>query len=62
MGKKIKIIKLHQEVHPGQYDLKYSNLEGTILYEGVDSYGELYWMGTWGGVSIFPRIDDYVFI
>lgn len=62
MYSKLKIIKLHPEVHPGQYDVKCSNLEGYILYEGVDEYGEVYWMGTWGGVSIFPRIDDFQFV
>ena len=50
IGKRVKIVHLNGE------DNRYDGKEGIV--ERVDSMGDLH--GTWGGLAIIPREDDFV--
>ena len=40
----------------------YAGKEGTITYIGTDPWGDNYLRGTWGGCSIYPRLDKFEII
>ena len=55
VGDKIRIINMDGEP-------QYAGREGVIKQIGVDPYGDEYWHGTWGGCSVYPKVDTVEFI
>ena len=50
VGDKIRIIHMNGEP---QYD----GVEGEVTHIGKDCDGQPYYRGTWGGCSVYPRLD-----
>lgn len=50
IGDRIRIIHLEGE------DDRYDGKEGVVEY--IDSVGQLH--GTWGGLAVIPRVDQYI--
>ena len=50
IGDKIRIIDMKNEP-------QYAGKEGVIKEVGKDCYGDLFYRGTWGGCSVYPRVD-----
>ena len=58
IGKKIRIISMDDP-----YDGKrYNGKEGIIELVMTDPYGEICYAGTWGGLNVYPNIDEIEFI
>lgn len=58
IGKKIRIINMDDP-----YAAKdYNGREGVIENVATDPWGDIYYDGTWGGLSIYPKIDEIKFI
>ena len=51
VGDKIRIIKMSGEP-------QYEGRTGTITEIDVDPWGDKLLRGTWGGLSVYPHIDD----
>ncbi len=37
---------------------QYAGAEGRIDFIGKDPWGDVYYRGSWGGCSVYPRIDE----
>ena len=51
VGDKIRIIYMYKEP-------QYAGKEGVIKKIGVDPWGDEFWHGTWGGCSVYPKVDS----
>ena len=58
IGKKIRIIHMDDPYASERYAGK----EGVIENVATDPWGDVYYDGTWGGLSIYPNIDTIEFI
>lgn len=58
VGKKIRIIDMDDP-----YAAKdYNGREGIIEYVATDPFGDVYFDGTWGSLSIYPKVDTFEYI
>lgn len=51
VGDRIRIIRMAGESH-------YNGKDGVIQQIGRDPWGDEYWRGSWGGLSVYPSLDD----
>ena len=56
VGDKIRIISMDDKWSGNDYAGK----EGVIEYIGVDPWGDMFLRGTWGGLSVYPKIDRII--
>lgn len=58
IGKKIRIIDIDDP-----YDAKdYNGREGIVEYVATNSFGDVYLDGTWGSLSIYPKVDTFEYV
>lgn len=55
VGETIKILDMKGEP-------QYKGKQGVIEVIGKDPWGDEYLIGTWGGCSVYPKIDDILII
>ncbi len=56
IGDRIRIISMDDKWSGNDYAGK----EGVIEYIGVDPWGDMFLRGTWGGLSVYPKIDRII--
>lgn len=56
IGDKIRIISMDDKWSGNDYAGK----EGIIEYIGIDPWGDMFLRGTWGGLSVYPKIDRII--
>ena len=52
VGDKIKIIEMQGEP-------QYTGKEGIVKRICTDPWGDEFWVGTWGGLTFYPKVDKY---
>ena len=55
VGDKIRIIEMMDEP-------QYTGKEGVITKIDVDPWGDEFWEGTWGGLTVYPKVDKISYI
>ena len=58
VGKKIRILNM-DDPYSGK---DYNGREGVIEYVATDPWGDVYFDGTWGSLSIYPKVDSFEYI
>ncbi len=58
VGKKIRILHMDDPYAGKDYDGR----EGVIEYVATDPFGDVYFDGTWGSLSIYPKVDSFEYI
>ena len=58
IGQRIRIINMDDK-WSGKY---YNGKEGIIDYIGFDPWGDTFLSGTWGSLTVYPKIDTIAII
>ena len=40
----------------------YDGREGVIEYVATDPFGDVYFDGTWGSLSVYPKVDSFEYV
>ena len=58
VGKKIRILHMDDPYAGKDYDGR----EGVIEYVATDPFGDVYFDGTWGSLSVYPKVDSFEYV
>lgn len=56
IGDRIRIISMDDKWSGNDYAGK----EGVIEKVGVDPWGDMFLCGTWGGLTVYPKVDKII--